>query len=356
MNTHNNKQGTMLAILLFVAACGLTSNLAFFGAAYFSNIKIFLLATCCTLCMTIVNFRVQLFIGSHMRKRFPEFNQTGKRILIWLLLSLTFTPFFIIILLFHFYKWVLFPAEVLEDGWKYGLLVCFISDVIALPIGEGTYTFNKWKENIQEGEQLKKANLQTQFEGLKNQVNPHFLFNSINTLSSLIHEDKERAEKFIDEMSSVYRYLLRNNEDELVPLAIELKFIESYCHLLKTRYGNGFTIKISVEKRFMNYLLPPLTLQLLVENAVKHNVVLKDKPLLVEIRTGTDGWLTVKNNLQIKTVKADSSKIGLNNIREKYKLLSQPDLKVIKDKNNFTVVLPLIWTRSIIAGTSGVNK
>jgi two-component system, LytTR family, sensor kinase len=143
-------------------------------------------------------------------------------------------------------------------------------------------------------------------------------------------------------MSNVYRYLLRNNEDELVPLATELKFIESYCHLLKTRYGNAFGISISVDKKFESYLLPPLTLQLLVENAVKHNVVLKDKPLLVEIRTESNGWLLVKNNLQAKTVKVDSSKIGLNNIKEKFLLLNQPDVVVEETPSVFSVSLPLI--------------
>jgi sensor histidine kinase YesM len=289
MNTNNNKQWVLPAVAFFAAACVLIGNLAFFGSAYFSSIKIFLTATCCSLFMTIVNSQVQFFISKNMRKRFPEFSQTGKRILAWLLLSLTSTSFLMIILLFHFYKWVLFPAEVLEDGWKYGLLVCIISDVIALPIGEGNYTFNKWKENIQEGEQLKKANLQTQFEGLKHQVSPHFLFNSINTLSSLIHEDKERAEKFIDEMSNVYRYLLRNNEEELVTLESELKFIQSYYHLLKTRYGAGIDMSVTVDKQTENYLLPPLTLQLLVENAVKHNNVLKETPLLIEITCNSDG-------------------------------------------------------------------
>jgi sensor histidine kinase YesM len=342
LNTNKNKQWVLPAVALFAVACVLTGNLAFFGTAYFSSIKIFLTATCCSLFMTIVNSQVQFFISKNMRKRFPEFSQTNKRILTWLLLSLTSTFFLMIILLFHFYKWVLFPAEVLEDGWKYGLLVCIISDVIALPIGEGTYTFNKWKENIQEGEQLKKANLQTQFEGLKNQVNPHFLFNSINTLSSLIHEDKERAEKFIDEMSNVYRYLLRNNEEELVPLLTELKFIQSYFHLLKTRYGYGIEMTVRIDNRIENYLLPPLTLQLLVENAVKHNNVLKEKPLLIEISSNTNGWLSVKNNLQKRTTSMESSKIGLSNIKEKYMLLNQPDILIKETATDFLVMLPLI--------------
>lgn len=342
MSASKNNISTNLMIILFITTCVLTGNLAFFGHPYFGNVKIFILASCCTLCMTFVNFRVQLYISVRMRNRFPEYYQTGKRILTWIILTLIVTPFFIIILLFNFYKWVLFPTEILQDGWQWGLFVCFISDIIALPVGEGTYTFNKWKENIQEAEQLKKANLQMQFEGLKNQVSPHFLFNSINTLSSLIHEDKERAEKFIDEMSNVYRYLLRNNEEELVPLSTELKFIQSYFHLLKTRYGNGIEMMVNIDNGIENYLLPPLTLQLLVENAVKHNNVLKEKPLLIEITGNSNGGLTVKNSLQRKNTKVDSSKIGLSNIKEKFRLLNQPDVVIKETPDMFMVTLPLI--------------
>ena len=139
-----------------------------------------------------------------------------------------------------------------------------------------------------------------EFENLKSQVNPHFLFNCFNTLSSLIQEDKKEAEKFLDELSKVYRYLLTNNEDGVSTVEKEVKFLESYYRLLKTRYGDGLHINIEIDKRYYPYLLPSLSLQLLVENAVKHNVVSRQKPLTIEVFTAAGNKLVVNNNLQRK--------------------------------------------------------
>jgi two-component system, LytTR family, sensor kinase len=119
-------------------------------------------------------------------------------------------------------------------------------------------------------------------------------------------------------------------------------FIQSYYHLLKTRYGAGIEMSVAVDKKTEKHLLPPLTLQLLVENAVKHNNVLNGTPLLIEITGNSDGWLTVTNNLQKKTTKVDSSKIGLNNIKEKFRLLNQPDVVIEETSAMFVVKLPLI--------------
>ena len=189
---------------------------------------------------------------------------------------------------------------------------------------------------------LKKENLQSQLEGLKGQVNPHFLFNSLNSLSSLIAEDPEKAEEFIDEMSKVYRYMLRSNEDGLTSLKNEMLFIQSYFHMLKTRYSDGLELKTIIDERYLKYMLPPLTLQMLVENAVKHNVIQKDCPLNILIMTTNSGKLVVTNNLQRKSTKILSNKIGLTNISNKYKLMKQEEIMVNDDGKEFSVVIPLI--------------
>lgn len=341
MDKKKNKPAFILMTILLVPAFVFTLNYVFFGAPYFNNIKIFGVAGIITFGLSFLLSQSQIAVSNRMRKKYPVYEQTYRRIINWILVILFITPVFVI-LLYLFYRWIQYPSAVQEGGWKWGLLVGFAADIVGIAFNEGIYTFSKWKENIQETEQLKKANLQTQFDGLKHQVSPHFLFNSINTLSSLIHEDKERAEEFIDEMSNVYRYLLRNNEEELVPLSTELKFIHSYYHLLKTRYGNGIEMKLDINKEMENHLLPPLTLQLLVENAVKHNNVLKEKPLLIEITGNSNGRLTVKNNLQKKTGKVDSSKIGLSNIKEKFRLLNQPEVVIKETPAMFMVTLPLI--------------
>jgi LytS/YehU family sensor histidine kinase len=182
---------------------------------------------------------------------------------------------------------------------------------------------------------------------LKNQVNPHFLFNCFNTLSSLISENKERAEAFLNELSKVYRYLLRNNEDGLSTLENEMKFIRSYYGLLKTRHGDALEMIIDIDKRYYPYLIPSLTLQLLVENVVKHNQLAKNQPLVIEIFTTAGNKLVVNNNLQRRTVKAPSNKVGLENIKAKFELLNQKGFQVMEDGKNFTVVLPLIWNNHL---------
>jgi len=233
-----------------------------------------------------------------------------------------------------------------QDLWK-GLLVGFAVNLVFSTLWEALYIMDKTKESIAEKELLSQMSLQQEFDVLKSQVNPHFLFNCFNTLSSLINEDAKKAEVFLDELSKVYRYLLRNNETGLSTLQNELKFIESYSRLLKTRHGDAVQIQVESNSRYDNYLLPSLSLQMLVENAVKHNVLSKNKPLIIDIFLVAGNKLVVNNNLQRRTKKGPSNRIGLDNIRTKYKLLGQAGFHVMEDAKNFTVVLPLIWNSNI---------
>lgn len=237
-----------------------------------------------------------------------------------------------------------------QFSWA-GYTAAFVLNItvalIACTFWEADYTFKKWKESVAQKEQLEQLTIKHEFETLKSQVNPHFLFNCFNTLSSLISEDKKSAEKFLNELSKVYRYLLRSNEDGLSTLENELKFIQSYFELLKTRYGSALTMQIEVDKKYLPYLLPSLSLQLLVENAVKHNMVSRQSPLVIEIFTTAGHKLIVNNNIQPKPVKAPSNKVGLENIRSKYKLLNQNGFQVMEDHKGFCVVLPLVWNKAV---------
>ncbi len=181
-----------------------------------------------------------------------------------------------------------------------------------------------------------------QMRALQSQINPHFLFNGLNTLSSLIDENPIQAGEFVDELSKVYRYLLRSNENELTTLSVELRFINSYFHLLKTRFGHSVSLDIQVDETYNQSLLPPLTLQLLVENAVKHNVVIAQKPLLIRIRTTAEKLLIVENTLQRKTLRVESNGVGLSNITIKYQLLNQPQPIIQEHEGWFQVKLPLL--------------
>jgi len=192
-------------------------------------------------------------------------------------------------------------------------------------------------------QQLKQEMTEVQMRALQVQISPHFLFNSLNTLSSLITDDPDRAERFVDEMSNVYRYLLQANDRELTTLATEMRFIQSYYHLLKTRYGHGIILTIDIADTYLTYQLPPLTLQLLIENAVKHNVVSADRPLTIRITTDGTKSLCIRNNIQRKIGNQQAStQKGLLNIMEKYRLLNQPPIQITETDESFDVILQLI--------------
>lgn len=214
--------------------------------------------------------------------------------------------------------------------------------LVYLGIYEGLYLLDQWRQLYREKERLLKAEWQARFDALKSQVNPHFLFNALNALSTLIDESPALAGQYVDELSKVYRYLLQSNERELTTLETELDFIESYAHLLQTRYGAGFSVSVQVPADYRTYLVPPLTLQLLVENAVKHNVVQVKRPLLVEITTTQSGQLMVRNNLQRKSGRVFSHGVGLNSIATRYQMMDQAEIGVEDNDGYFTVLLPLL--------------
>ncbi|MGA0558601.1 sensor histidine kinase [Larkinella sp. VNQ87] len=192
-------------------------------------------------------------------------------------------------------------------------------------------------------QQLRQEMSEVQMRALQSQLNPHFLFNSLNSLSSLIADEPAKAEQFVDEMASVYRYILQTHDFELTSLGRELQFIHSFFHLLQTRYGRGIQLTINVADEYLNRQIPPLTLQLLVENAVKHNVVSSERPLEIQIFTTDDNWLTIRNNLQRRPVdRVKSTQKGLLNILAKYQMLGQPTPVVEETATEFVITLPLI--------------
>lgn len=193
-----------------------------------------------------------------------------------------------------------------------------------------------------ENKSLLEENLKTQFEILKSQVNPHFLFNSLNSLSSLIRLDAERAEQFVEELSSVYRYLLKSNENQLISLREEMDFIQSYVHLLKTRFGEALQFEVELAESLEVRKIPPLTLQLLVENAIKHNIISAQNPLSIKIYQTENHHLRVENNLQRKTQVVISHKVGLSNITQKYEMLGGSPPQIGENESHFWVDLVVV--------------
>ncbi|MFM7195098.1 MAG: sensor histidine kinase [Bacteroidota bacterium] len=196
-----------------------------------------------------------------------------------------------------------------------------------------------------EASQLKKSNMEAQFEALRTQINPHFLFNCLNALSTLVYRDADVSATFISQLSNVYRYLLYNQEKKLVTLQEELNFLDSYLYLLKIRFGDNILIQQDVSPEIDNLHVPPASLQLLIENAIKHNVVSSRNPLRIQLKA-VQGVVVVSNNLQEKTIKEESTFIGLQNIRKRFAFLTEDPVKVEKSESMFRVTLPLIKIES----------
>ncbi|UFH53874.1 sensor histidine kinase [Spirosoma sp. KNUC1025] len=337
------QQDTWIALGLVPAYVAFL-NYMLFGEIYFQQLDTFLLATLSTALIWTPVYFLHAVPAAYLRDRFPAVRQTWIRLCLALGIHILMSSA-IISVLFYGYKWAGFPNYTFDPvRLRWTLVFSTIGNVIANVVHESVYTFEKWTQTLQQTEKLKKINLQSQLDSLKQQVNPHFLFNSLNSLSSLIDNDPEKAEHFVEELASVYRYLLQTNEGELTSLQTELSFINSYFHLLKTRYGNGIDLQVMVDDDHQQALLPPLTLQMLVENAVKHNVILPDQPLQIRIETDVDGRLFVINNVQRKNTRAISNGVGLANIATKYQLLGHGNLEIQDESSTFTVVIPLIMT------------
>lgn len=196
-----------------------------------------------------------------------------------------------------------------------------------------------------ENERLMRENLQSQYESLKNQLSPHFLFNSLTALKTLINDSPSTAQDYVNNLSKALRYTLQSNEKQLVTLKEELDFTESYLFLIKMRFDTNLTINIGISKKYLSYLLPPLTIQTLVENAVKHNEVSKRKPLTIEIQTTDIPGLIILNNIQEKITEEEGTGIGLINLSRQFNLLIGKEIFISKDNNEFRVEVPLISPR-----------
>ncbi|MBC7886273.1 MAG: histidine kinase [Ferruginibacter sp.] len=213
--------------------------------------------------------------------------------------------------------------------------------IMIIAIYESIYSMNALRQSVEEKEMLKRESLYAQLNALKTQVNPHFLFNNLNTLCSIIPENPKQAVDFVQQMSKVYRHILDVKDEQSITLREELDVLKAYGFLLKTRFGNNLNINIRVPDEKLQKKIAPLSLQLLMENAIKHNIVSADKPLTIDVYA-LNGNIVVSNNLQVKNQVDESTGTGLDNIRNRYKLLSDQPIAVTESGADFTVSIPLI--------------
>lgn len=228
-----------------------------------------------------------------------------------------------------------------EDvDWKFLILiivVVFIYKVIYTIL----FSYKQYAITQIEAVQNERKQLELQFEALKSQLSPHYLFNSLNTISSLIYNDPQTAEQFIRRLALTYQYILSTQHKKHVPLSEELDFVKSYYYLLRIRFQQSLTLEVNLPKSLLNSPIPPLTLQLLVENAVKHNTITSDKPLLIYISAVDNTQLRVMNTKNESAQSSASFKIGIENIRKRYEYFTAKKIEV-KDEEKFTVSLPVI--------------
>jgi len=247
---------------------------------------------------------------------------------------------FILVQMFNYKVWMnITPAKswsLIIMAVPYTLLISLIISLIFTVVG----FFHSWKKSFIQAEKLKVEMLAYKYESLRNQINPHFLFNSLNVLSDLVYDDKELAVKFIRQLSDLFRYVLDSRDKELVPLGEEIEFIRSFTFLLKTRFEQKLKIDIEVQPDQNDYIIP-MTLQLLIENAVKHNEVSEAFPLRIIIRK-TGEWLEVENNLQLKNVGDNSKKTGLKNITQQFAFFSEKPIKIISSDESYKVRVPIL--------------
>lgn len=274
-----------------------------------------------------------------LNRTLPWKGNIRKRLLIEVLAVFTYTSLAQGLILYLLRNTAVFVQELTAKDYFDNILFSNTITLIVVAIIEGIYFFRNWKESLVAAERLQQENIKSQYAGLKSQLDPHFMFNSLNVLSSLIRSNPAKAEKFVDDFAAVYRYLLQVKDEMVVPLGDELEFVRKYLSLQKIRFEEGLQVKISIRDQNQKYL-PPLSLQELVGNAVKHNSFDRSAPLHIELHE-ENGWVIVENNLR-RRAQVNGTQTGLHNLRERYKLLSSRQPEFTEVQNQFIAKIPLI--------------
>lgn len=323
-------------------------NLILFGSCLFRPFTQFLLAELYSL---IYFFFIYFFFGlvaARIRRMYPAAGDLFKRISIML-------PIFYVMNIIMIYGVILLYANIhliacpvkFSMAWWCVLYACIMSTGITF-LNEGVANMEIWKASLSETEKLRNMYQRSRVLGLKGQINPHFLFNCFNTLSGLIDEDEEQAEKFLDEMTKVHRYLLRKDDETLVPLQEEMKFAASYLYLIKQRFGNGIELNITPLHDDESVSLPPLSMQVVLENIIYTNAINKADPLHIHI-ISNDNYLEIRHSVHEKTIIEDfGANDGLDNLINKYSLLKAGDVLIEENDSERVIKLPLLQQKEVV--------
>lgn len=275
-------------------------------------------------------------LAEYTSKKVSWIEAPGKRVLVGILGTVIYSTSAISLLMF---VWSSFSNFRMGNFYEIMVMTLILTFFISMIFHSRSFLIN-WKKTQIDAERFQKESIKAQYESLKNQVNPHFLFNSLNALTHLVYQDPDKAAKFIKQLSEVYRYVLDTREKEVVPLQEELKFLESYLYLQDIRFGGNLKVKVSLNGT--QSAVAPLALQMLIENAIKHNVISEESPLTIELFP-EKAFLVVENTVRKKaSLQDDSPGLGLENIRRRYEFLSKEKVQVKDTGRKFTVKLPII--------------
>lgn len=297
-----------------------------------------------SLFFTLCNWFFMRNVIIYLRKKYPSFKDTPKRIIIVFIFILISVPLID-------YMGSAIIGTIFYDSYHYYILERFkvllpivIISVMIQAIYEAIYYHAMLKKIIREEEQAKQVMVQAQLDALRNQAQPHFFFNTLNTLRDIIDQNsKEEAKDFVDKLSGVYRFILESGNVNVITLRDELKFSKAYIHIQSERFGDNLDVEWNIPETFLDRMTVPMSIQLLLENAIKHNVVSRSKPLTIKVSVHNDHVL-VENKIQAKSTQLPSTKLGLKNIEKRYALISNQSIEITNDGKQFTVALPLLHT------------
>lgn len=283
---------------------------------------------------------INSWLHSYLNSSLPWQESPQRRFFLQLILSLLISLILINLSYFLFHKVGLNRTPDQDQFYVMNVYsLIFLVPLVSAQVV--SYLFAQWKKTTLLTEKLEQENIQTRLESLRSHLDPHFLFNSLNILSSLIDKSGDDAQDFLASFSDVYRYVLKNKGESLVPLKTELEFLESYLHMIQVRFKNQMEIKLEYGKDAGKWLIPPLALQMLVENAIKHNKASESQPLRLEVIQEAD-QMVVRNNIRLLTRKVESHGTGLGNLIGRYRYFTDRTVEVYADKQTFEVRLPLI--------------
>lgn len=335
---------------LILAAATLLAGLGLWQERYFSDSRLFSAGSFINVAMIWAAYRVDEALSPKVTSLLPDTDQSIYRVALWFgVYGVVNVAFFWVAL--RLYHQMRLMATGFDLFWALRVSFFILSgSLIGAGLSELAYAFRQWRTNQHEVEQMREKQLRTELEAVKQQVNPHFLFNCLNSLSVLITDAPATAEKFVDEMSKVYRYQLGVNgpdkEDILVTLDSELRFIKSYIYLLETRFENGIRITLDVSDVFLGGQMVPLTFQILIDHAIHYNMVSPARPLHITVATTETGQLEFRHNRQQKVITMPLETPGINILSSRYKFLFNRAgaVQVKEDDQEFVIILPLIFT------------